>query len=142
MRVDEVMQPAECVREEATVGEVAKLMRDRNIGFVPVCNEDGEPVGAVTDRDLAVRILAAEKGPAEPIEDAMTDEVVSVEADDDIGEVERKMQEERISRVMVCDEGGRLVGVVSLQDVAEATSEEEAGRTLQGVKSEGPQPGA
>ena len=86
--------------------DCARLMRDESIGFVPVCNDRGEPIGAITDRDLAIRVLA-----------------------DDLPASER---------VMVCDERGKLRGVVSLADVAEAEGEEAIGATVQGVKSDQP----
>jgi CBS domain-containing protein len=110
-------------------------MRDEDIGFVPVCNARGEPVGAVTDRDLAVRVLAEGLTADEKIDPFMTRDVVSCRPEDDVADVEKLMREHRLSRVMVCDDKKKLVGVVSLMDVAHASSDEEVGETLQQVKS-------
>jgi CBS domain-containing protein len=138
MRVEELMSSAKCCRESDSVIECAKLMREESIGFVPVCNEAGEPVGAITDRDLAIRVLADGRSPDEKIEAFMTRDVISCRIGDDIRDCERLMREHRKSRIMVCDDHGKLHGVISLADIAEAESEEEAGETLQEVKSDRP----
>jgi CBS domain-containing protein len=128
------MSEAKCCGESDSVIDCAKLMRDESIGFVPICKED-KPIGAVTDRDLAIRVLAEGRSANEPISAFMTRDVISCKPGDDAEEVGRLMREHRRSRVMVCDDSGKLVGVVSLQDIAETESEEEAGETLQQVKS-------
>jgi predicted transcriptional regulator len=68
----------------------------------------------------------------------MTRNVVSCRIGDDVREAMDLMKNERTSRVMVCDDHGMLKGVISLQDLAEERSDEEAGETLQEVKSDGP----
>jgi CBS domain-containing protein len=133
MRVQELMSEAKCCGESDSVIDCAKLVRDESIGFVPICKDD-EPIGAVTDRDLAIRVLAEGRSANEPISAFMTRDVISCKAGDDAEEVARLMREHRKSRVMVCDDSGKLVGVVSLQDIAETESEEEAGEVLQQVK--------
>jgi CBS domain-containing protein len=110
-------------------------MKEQNIGFAPICNEAGEPVGAITDRDLAIRVLADGR-PAEcNIADVMTRDVVACHVGDDLSSAEQLMRDHRKSRIMVCDQGGKLVGVISLSDVADMESEETAGRTLRDVAS-------
>jgi CBS domain-containing protein len=138
MRVEELMSSARACRQGDTVRDCARLMKEENIGFVPICNERGEPVGAITDRDLAIRVLAEGRSPDEKVDAFATDRVIAARLGDDVREAERLMREHRMSRVMVCDESGRLQGVISLQDVAEATSEEEVGETVQQVKSDQP----
>jgi CBS domain-containing protein len=135
MRVEELMSDAKCCSESDSVIECARLMRDESIGFVPICSDDKKPIGAVTDRDLTIRVLADGRSPDEPISAFMTRDVISCRREDDVSEIARLMREHRKSRVMVCDDAGKLVGVVSLQDIAEHESEEEAGETLQQVKS-------
>ncbi|HEX9288774.1 MAG TPA: CBS domain-containing protein [Anaeromyxobacteraceae bacterium] len=138
MRVDEVMSEAKCCHESDPVRDVARLMREESIGFVPICNEAGEPIGAVTDRDLAIRVLADARPAEEKVERFMSRDVVSCRLGADVTEAERLMRDERKSRVMVIDEQGRLRGVISLADIADAQSDETAGRTLQDVKSDQP----
>jgi CBS domain-containing protein len=135
MRVEELMSEAKCCKDSDSVIQCAKLMRDRSIGFVPICDDAQKPIGAVTDRDLAIRVLADGRSPDEPIATFMTRDVIGCKPDDDVSEVARLMRDHKKSRVMVCDDGGKLLGVVSLQDIAESESEEEAGETLQQVKS-------
>lgn len=138
MRVEDLMSPAKCCREGDTVRDVARLMRDESIGFVPICNTRNEPVGAATDRDLVVRVLAEARSADERIASCMTRDVVAVHTGDDVRQAVEVMRRERKSRVMVCDEQGRLRGVISLADVADAASDEETGETLQQVKSDQP----
>ncbi|HEX9400358.1 MAG TPA: CBS domain-containing protein [Anaeromyxobacter sp.] len=143
MQVEELMSDAKCCRESDAVIECAKLMRDESIGFVPICNEDGKPIGAITDRDLTIRVLAEGRSADEEVSAFMSKDVIACRTSDDSDEVARLMRDHRKSRVMVCDDQGKLVGVVSLQDIAESESEEEAGETLQQVKSGEPdQPAA
>jgi CBS domain-containing protein len=138
MRVEDVMSTAKCCRETDSVLECAKLMRDESIGFVPVCNGAMEPIGAVTDRDLTIRVLADGRSPEEEIAAFMTRDVVSCQLGDDVIDAEQLMREHRKSRIMVCDEAGKLKGVVSLQDLAQRESDESLGETLQQVKSDQP----
>jgi CBS domain-containing protein len=138
MRVEELMSNARCCREGDSVQSCARLMKEENIGFVPICNEAGEPIAAVTDRDLAIRVLAEGRSADEAIDRFATRNVVACRIGDDAREAERLMRDHRMSRVMVCDEEGRLQGVISLADVADATSDEETGETLQQVKSDQP----
>jgi CBS domain-containing protein len=106
MRVEEVMSEAKCCRESDSVIECARLMRDESIGFVPICNERFEPIGAVTDRDLCIRVLAEGRSPDEKIAAFMTRDVVSCRIGDDIADVEQLMRDHRKSRIMVCDDDG------------------------------------
>jgi CBS domain-containing protein len=135
MRVQELMSEPTCCKPDQTVKDCARAMRDESIGFVPICDESGKPMGAITDRDLTIRVLADGRSPDEKLSAFMTKDVLSCREDADTDEVMKLMRDRKRSRVMVCDQGGKLVGVVSLQDLAEAESEEEAGETLQQVKS-------
>ncbi len=138
MRVEELMSEATGCREDDPIRECASRMKEEDIGFLPICNERGEPVGAVTDRDLAIRVLAEGRSADEPVSAFMTRDVVGCRLGDDVKDAMELMQRERKSRVMVCDEQGKLKGVISLADIAELESEEEVGETLQEVKSDHP----
>jgi CBS domain-containing protein len=138
MRVSEVMSSAKCCSPDDTVRDCARLMKEENIGFLPVCDAAGKPVGAITDRDLAIRVLAEGRPASEKIQPFITKDIVECRLDDDISDAQHLMEEQQVSRVMVCDESGKLAGVISLHDLAEAEGEESAGRTLTGVKSDQP----
>lgn len=138
MRVEQAMSRATGCRESDSVRDCAALMRDEEIGFVPVCNQSGEPLGAVTDRDLAIRVLAEGRSGDERVSSCMTRDVVSCRLGDELKDAERLMREHQLSRIMVCDDDGRLRGVISLADIAEVESERALGDTLQAVKSDQP----
>ncbi|MGC3998190.1 MAG: CBS domain-containing protein [Anaeromyxobacter sp.] len=139
MQLREVMSQAQGCREDDTAQSCARFMKEQNVGFAPICNQAGEPVGAITDRDLAIRVLADGRPAGTPISQVMTRDVVSCRLDDDLEEAKRLMRERRLSRIMVCDEQGRLQGVVALADLTDLDSEEEIGQTLQEVKSDSEQ---
>jgi CBS domain-containing protein len=113
-------------------------MRDEDVGFVPICDDQGKPLGAITDRDLAIRVLADGRGGDERVEPFMSRDVVGCTTEDDVRAALQLMRDRKVSRVVVCDAGGVLRGVISLQDVAEVESDEEAGRTLGEVKGDQP----
>ena len=138
MRVDEMMSTATCCRPDHSVSECARLMKEKDIGFVPVCGDRGEPLGAVTDRDLAIRVLAEGRSGSERLESVMTRDVVSCRTGDDLRTAERLMRENQTSRIMVCDDDGKLRGVISLADLAHAASDDSTGQTLQAAKSDQP----
>lgn len=138
MRVEEVMSRAKCCGQDETVRACARLMKEENIGFVPICRPTGEPIGVITDRDLAIRVLAEGRSADDRLEPFMTHEVTACEIGEDVLDVARLMREKRVSRVMVCDDRGKLRGVVSLVDLAEAADDEELGETFQEVKSDRP----
>ncbi len=138
MRVEELMSPAKCCREGDTVRDCARMMSEESIGFVPVCNDAGETIGTVTDRDLAIRVLASGRSADEKLDEFVTRDVVSCRLGEDVSEAERLMREKRKSRIVVCDEDGKLKGVISLADIADVESGEQAGETLQQVKSDQP----
>lgn len=103
----------------ATAMEIARLMKDRNIGFVPVCGKDGRPVGAITDRDLALRVCGEDRKASKThAGDLMTHETVTVRETDDVTKAEDLMAEHHKSRVMVVDDHARLIGIISLSDLA------------------------
>lgn len=115
----------------------AQLMRDEKIGFVPVLDEFDRIIGVVTDRDLAIRLVAADLPLSTPISQLMTrTPVLSVRPDDDLHLLERKMADEKRSRALVVDKAGKLVGVVSLSDVVAAEpSPQRAAQLLKDISS-------
>jgi len=114
---------------------VAQRMRDSHVGFLPVRDEDGRITGAITDRDITVRIIAEGKDyKTSKVGDAMTREVYFCSSTDPLKEVEDLMARRKIQRVMVIDDG-TLVGVVSLSDLSKKEWGFRVARTLQAVSS-------
>ncbi|HYQ81787.1 MAG TPA: CBS domain-containing protein [Anaeromyxobacteraceae bacterium] len=135
MQVHEIMTAeAVCSRESDAVMEIARRMRELNIGFVPICDERGRPVGAVTDRDIAIRVAAEDKKASRThARDIMSHEAVTCRASDDVEHAEAIMAQHHKSRVMVVDDEGRLVGVLSLADLLTAAADLRALETLQRI---------
>lgn len=119
MRVDEIMRGgAVTCSPTDTVAHAALLFQRYNIGALPVVAEDGRLRGVVTDRDIVTRCVAAEEDPATAlVRDVMTRSVVTVAPGDDAREAVRLMMRDQVRRLPVRD-GARLVGVVSLADIA------------------------
>ncbi len=119
MRVAEVMtHDVQVVSPMDTIQRAAACMDDLNVGALPVC--DGERLqGVITDRDITVRATAAGKGPAEcKVADVMTAEVDYVFEDDDVEDAAQKMKARQIRRLPVINREKKLVGVLSLGDLA------------------------
>jgi CBS domain-containing protein len=139
MKVSEVMtKDIETVRPDQQARDAARFMLQADAGSIPVT--DGERlVGMITDRDIAVRGVALGYGPEALVSDLMTSGVVSAHADDAIEEAARKMSEAQVRRLPVIDDQERLVGIVSLGDLARETDEDTAGQALEGVSAPGSQ---
>ena len=119
MQVRDLMNPGVV---SITPGEsaalAARLLSRHNVGSLPVCGEDGRLRGIVTDRDIVTRCIAAEDDPAQtPVRDIMTRNCVVVSPDDDPREATRLMAAQQVRRLPVT-ENGKVVGMVSLGDLA------------------------
>lgn len=135
MHVEQVMKPPKCCREGESVQDCARMMKEQNIGFVPVCNQGGEPIGALTDRDLAIRVLAERRPAQTKVEEVMTRDIISCRVGDDLDRAEQLMREHHKARMMVCDQSGKLAGVISLSDIADLETDEAASQTFREVAS-------
>src|SRR5687767_6190354 len=120
---------------EMPLREVALLMRDGDMGSIPVV-EDGKLVGIVTDRDIVVRSLADGKDASAPVGEAMTTEIFSVGPDDFVFEAIRLMGDRQVRRVPVVDAEGKLAGIIAMADIAlEMEDEREIAETLEEISS-------
>jgi len=133
MRCDELMKrDVECISPDGTVEEAARTMRDSNVGFLPVCGRDKKVLGTLTDRDIAVRVVAAGRPPSAKVSDAMTRDLVACRPNDDLTRAVELMSRHQKSRIVVIDGDDRLIGVISLSDVAQA-AEEAGARALRDI---------
>ena len=133
MRAEEIMKREfECVTPEQTTLEAARTMRDENIGFLPVCDEAQKVLGTLTDRDIAIRLVADDLPASTPVKDLMSTEVIACAAEDDLERVEELMSQNHKSRILVIDGSGQLQGVISLSDIVQVEAEG-AVRTLKDV---------
>lgn len=125
---------------DADVLAVAQLMRDRAVGSVVVCDADGDPVAMVTDRDLTVRALADERSPSESIGDHCSRPLVTGEPEMDLEEAAALMVQHRIRRLPIVEDR-RLVGIVTLDDIAVRTGDLEVAQRMTQEVIEGALPG-
>ena len=134
MRCEEIMKrDVECIAPMQPVQEAARRMRDANVGFLPVCDSSKKVLGAITDRDIAIRIVAEGRPPTTAAADVMTPEVVACRPDDDVTEAEQLMGERQKSRMIVTDENGCLCGVISLSDIAQVEEGSRASETMRQI---------
>lgn len=136
-RCREIMtQNVTTATREMSVGEVARLMRDGDMGSIPVVEENKKLVGIITDRDIVVRVVAEEKDLNTKIGDVMTTEVFSVAANDFVFEAIRLMGDRQVRRIPVVGSAGELVGIIAMADVAlETEDEREIAETLEEISS-------
>jgi len=119
MLVSEAMtHQAETVGPDDTLEAAARKMRDVGVGAVAVC-EEGRPVGMLTDRDIVVRGVAAGRSPAEtPVRAVMTAQLMACRDDEDLEFAATRMETLAVRRLAVVDGAGRLLGMLSVDDVA------------------------
>ena len=119
MKVNQIMtSPAVCISPEESVQVAARQLTHYNIGALPVCGKDGKLCGMVTDRDLVIRCMAANRDPAKTsVREVMTNRVLSADGQMDVAVAAHLMGREQIRRLPVT-ENGRLCGVVTLGDLA------------------------
>ena len=121
MRARDIMtKDPQCCRREETARRAAEVMRDYDCGVIPVIDDSRRVVGIITDRDLAIRAIAAGKTADTRLSDLMTPMASTCFADDDLRDVERKMVELQVRRIPIVDAGGRCLGIISQADIARA----------------------
>src|SRR5829696_6661330 len=122
MRVREVMtRGVECTSPDATLQEAAAKMKSLDVGPLPVCDND-RLVGMITDRDITVRATAEGEAPtAVRVRDVMTPDVIYCFDDQDASEAARLMEQNQVRRLVVLNRDKRMVGIVSLGDLAVET---------------------
>jgi CBS domain-containing protein len=133
MQVQDLMtHDVTTVHPEESLKKVARLMADLDVGGLPVAQDD-RLVGMVTDRDLAVRGLAEDCGPESKVRQVMTPDVKYCFFDQDIEEIAANMADIQVRRLPVLDHDKRLVGILSLSDIAVSDDPEPAMEALSGI---------
>src|SRR6185436_8185548 len=119
-----------------SIRDAAILMAKIDAGVLPVGDND-RLVGIITDRDIAVRAIALGKGPDTPVREVMSEEVKYCFEDDDVDDVAQNMADIKVRRLPVLNKSKRLVGIVSLGDLAVADGPANAGEALCGISEPG-----
>jgi CBS domain-containing protein len=129
---------AECTRTTDTLAEAARRMRDLEVGALPICGEDDQLKGILTDRDIVVRCIAEGGDPTTMrVEELAEGKPVTIGADDSVEETLRTMKEHNVRRLPVID-GHELIGMVSQADVAKNLPEDKVGELVEAISSAAP----
>ena len=139
MEIAKAMHPqADWASADTPVSEVAKMMQKDDIGAVPV-GKDDKLIGMVTDRDIALRVVAAGRAPAKTTaEDSMTRGIVYCRTTETVEDAIHLMDQKKIRRLPVIDDKKRLVGMLSLGDISHAVNRQLSGELLQAVADHHP----
>ncbi|HET9232441.1 MAG TPA: CBS domain-containing protein [Vitreimonas sp.] len=139
MKIRDVMTPdVRTIAPSATIREAAQMMAETDVGALPVAEND-RLIGMVTDRDIAVRAVAAGRNADTPVREAMSPEIKYCFEDDDVDEVCENLADQQLRRLPVIDSDKNLVGIVSLSDLAKRGDSEAAGEALEGITKPGGQ---
>jgi CBS domain-containing protein len=137
MRVSEAMtREVRIATPGQSIRDVAKIMGEIDAGSMPV-GENDRLVGMITDRDIAIRAVAQGKGPDTPVREVMSQEVKYCYEDEDLEHVAKNMGDIQVRRLPVVNRDKRLVGIVSLGDVAQNEDTETTGEATAGVSQRG-----
>ena len=134
--VSSVMTPnPACCKVDTPIREIAQLMLDNDCGQIPVLDDTGVPLGVVTDRDIAIRVVARGGDGNSTAVDAMTTPIRTVLVDSDLQECLRLMEEAQVRRVPVVDAAGKLAGIVAVADIALAGRDKATADVVKQVSS-------
>jgi CBS domain-containing protein len=137
MQISEIMSSnVQLASPSQSIREIACIMAECDCGAVPIGDND-RLVGIVTDRDIAVRAVAEGKSPDTPVREIMSPGVLYCYADEDLDDVASNMADMKVRRLPVLDDGKRLVGIVSLGDIAMADGPQSSGVALCGISEPG-----
>jgi CBS domain-containing protein len=132
--IRDVMTKNPCaIDADKPVAYAAKMMRDENVGLAPIV-EGQRLIGTLTDRDIAIRVVAEGKDPQTTIvRDVATKRFVTIDSDQDLDEALRLMADNQVRRLPVLDQDGKLTGIVAQADVARHASDEQTGEVVEQI---------
>lgn len=133
MKVKDVMtRNCTFISPQTTLAEAAKIMADQDIGFIPVAEND-KMIGMITDRDIVIRAIAKGADTKSAVKDAMSPKTYYCFDDQDAEEVCANMSDIKVRRLPVVNREKRLVGVVSIGDLAQNVNKIKLGQTVQSI---------
>jgi CBS domain-containing protein len=116
---------------DVTVNDAARKMKTEQISILPVCDAQGRPIGVVTDRDIVLRMCAESlDGDSTPVEQVMTKQPIRCSPDETLEHAEMLMVRHHVRRILLADAEDKLVGLITLADIAQHQSPLEAARWL------------
>lgn len=121
------------VEASATIVEAARLMRDEDVGIVPIVEGD-RLVATITDRDIAIRLVAEGKDPQSTnVREIASTQLVTIDPGQDLDEALRLMAQHQVRRLPVVEEDGKLIGIVAQADVARAGEDAKTGQVVEEI---------
>ena len=133
-KISDVMTSNPCaIDADKTVEYAAQMMRDEDVGFAPIVEND-RMVGALTDRDIAVKVVAEGRDPqTTSVLDVASKALVTVQPDEDLDEALKLMAQHQLRRIPVVEKGTRLVGVLAQADVAREAKPKKTGEVVEEI---------
>ena len=120
------------IEPTATAQEAAKIMKSEDIGSLPIVEGD-QLVGVITDRDLAIRVVAEGRGTDTAVGEIASNDIVAVDPQQGIDEAARLMAEHQVRRLPVVEEDGKLIGILAQADIAQTGHDALTGETVQQI---------
>jgi CBS domain-containing protein len=137
MKVSDCMtRDVKVIAPDTTIREAARIMARNDLGALPVGDND-RLVGMVTDRDIVVRALSDGKGPDTPVREVMSEGICYCFEDEDLNHVADNMGDQQLRRLPVMSRSKRLVGIVSLGDMAHGKAQRQVGVALGAITKDG-----
>jgi CBS domain-containing protein len=132
--IRDVMTSEPCTIDAGkSVAYAAKMMRDEDVGLAPIV-EDDKLIGMLTDRDIAIRVVAEGRNPDQvTVGEVATTQVVTIDPQQDLDEALRIMAKHQVRRLPVVEEDGRLVGIVAQADVAREGDDKRTGALVEEI---------
>ena len=122
-----------CIRENESLIDAARLMRDLNVGALPICGEDGRLKGMVTDRDIVIKCVADGGDPGQTMAGSLGEgKPVTIDVDDDVRNAMTLMEQHQVRRLPVIEDH-KLVGIIAQADIALSLSPIETGETVEAI---------
>ena len=132
--IKHVMTSNPCsIDADKSVAYAAKMMRDEDVGLAPIVEGD-KLIGMLTDRDIAIRVVAEGRNPDQvTVKEVASKQVVTIDPQQDLAEALRIMAKHQVRRLPVVEEDGRLVGVVAQADVAREGDDTQTGKLVEEI---------
>ena len=132
--IKDVMTSDPCtIDADKSVAYAAKMMRDEDVGLAPIVEGD-KLIGMLTDRDIAIRVVAEGRNPDQvTVSEVASKQVVTIDPQQDLDEALRIMAKHQVRRLAVVEEDGKLVGVVAQADVAREGDDSQTGELVQEI---------
>jgi len=141
MKAREIMtSKLECVTPQDSVSEAARIMRDRDVGIVPVVDDrsTNRLAGVITDRDITVRCIAEGRDGSCTVSEVMSSDIITARPDDDVNRIMERMGADQVRRVPVVDDDHRIVGIIAQADIAlEGPSDKKVGEVVERISEPG-----